>query len=494
MSAQQDNNLNELFYLTLDWYSKRPNQPIPLDMWDAMADRFGHGYEKVIRIGNRQIADVATNLIPVLAAINAGVSSQALMETIKYHQVDAHIFLNARFAKLLQGKEQNIPGTNKAFILDNFSVIKEIVNASCLDDELSKQLASVFPDYEDSYGPDACFEIAGLLSTNKYLWPITYLEKYLNDIELGVEARRPILTPAGFFQDADIDFGSFTKDQIMLILEHSGNLHSGVICENGFSDQYVLPFFNSIFSEIHTGYSKGLSGIINAINTIEDPSLVSRVSSAIIRSVSDFEIQNESMGPTILKNMETFLNRKLYQEVINSISVKLNVLLIEDLPSILSERIYYSQHSALNEFNDDGDKIFKRLHDELSHFKASEFRRPHFRALGSLLDDWKVPQDLSGIDLHGFLIKTLDALESYRQAKHRNDQGKPTDELAVFASRQVERLSQFVAQNQSQDYKRLANLPSASKALLAANGFDVRKLPGINRKDKGQVLSDELGL
>jgi hypothetical protein len=494
MPAQQENNLNQLFHLTLDWYAKRPDQLIPLDMWDAMTERFSQGYEKVIQIGNRKIAGISLNLIPALAAINFKVSSPSLMMILKHHQVHSHDILDTRFIRPPQGKVEDMPGKNQSFILDHFSVIKEIIDATCLDEGLSNNMAEAFHNYEDNYGIDYDFEVACLLSTNQNLWPVTHLNRYLKNLEAGKPALKPRLTPVYCFKDEEIDFSQFTKNQIIMMLERSGNLHSGVISENGFGDKYDAIFFNEFFAELHAFYAKGMSHVVNAINTLEDTEIINRIADAIIRSVPDFGNKQEGRGSKILNNMETFLNRNLYQKVLNSVVIKLNVLELKNLPPMLSKRVVYSETSPLNEFKDAGDQLFRRLYDELGHLESSEFLRPHFRAIGALLDDWKVPQDLTGIDLHGFLIRTLNALDTYSEAKHYDEDVQETEEFATFASRQVERLSVFVSQNQSPDYKRLASLSSPSKALLATHGFDIKKLPGINRKDKGQMLSDELGL
>jgi hypothetical protein len=52
----------------------------------------------------------------------------------------------------------------------------------------------------------------------------------------------------------------------------------------------------------------------------------------------------------------------------------------------------------------------------------------------------------------------------------------------------------FVARHCEVDYKRFNDLSSTAKSFLVASGFEIKKLPGINRRDKGQLLSDGMGL
>lgn len=60
------------------------------------------------------------------------------------------------------------------------------------------------------------------------------------------------------------------------------------------------------------------------------------------------------------------------------------------------------------------------------------------------------------------------------------------DEADSFAS--------IINKDSNIDYKMLSGLSSTSKSILAKNGFDIKRLPGMTMKDKGNVLSSQLGI
>jgi hypothetical protein len=498
MQSEKKTDITHLFHLAVDWYSVNPGKQIPLDLWDANADEYGNmADEWVITVGNRIIKNIQTTVIPVLAAINLGYSSEQVLAVIKHHGMDSIDFLGCSYLRLLQQKERTLPGSDKPYVLDPWSINREIVNAMSLDAELSSDLAGQFIGYENTYGTNFEFEIAGLLSSNESLWPITNLESFLKERKAGIldqETPVPRRTPIYAFINSGIDFDQISLDQILLILKRSGSLHPEAISENGFGSGSFSNFFKELFLELDNKAVDGLSRLMEALNSVNNPDVLKEIQDSILRTLPDFEDATVSDGLSIMRMMNLHLNEELYTEVFESMVIKTNIMPTADIPKVLNDPYFGTIIPALNEFREFEDTIFRRLYNEVNYLDPSDFRRPHFTALGSVAKDWKVQQNLTGIDLQGFLIKVLSALDSYKAATHYDDEGQVTDSFAHHASQQVCQLSSFVASNINADYQRFADLPSHQKALLAANGFDIRKLPGINRKDKGQVLSEEMGL
>jgi hypothetical protein len=487
-------DITHLFYLAFDWYSTHPGEHIPLEIWDEKADEYGILEDEWrITIGNRQISNIQTTVIPVLAAINLGFAPNQLVSVIKHHGMDSSDFLGCTYTKLLTKEAICIPGTQTSYILDGWSINGQIVSAMCLDPQLSEDLSSELPDYENTYGTDFEFELSCLLSPNKNLWPQTLLEKFLKKREgkvLEAEATPPSLTSISAFIYSDIDFHSLEHEDILLILERSGQLSPDAVSEKGFD----TGFFQQLFIGLNKHKTHGLFHLIEAINSVEQPSLLKRISDSILRSLPDNCVLSNQDGASILRMMDNHLDKDRYSEVFNSMVIKLNVAPHLALSSIQKNLTLGSNLPALRDFIESGDKILKRLCDELDFIDPSEFSLPQFSAIDSFLSHWQVPQDFSGIDLHGLLVKTLYALDAYQAATHYSYGGEITDKSAAFATKQVERLSKYVSLNVSVDYTRFVDLPSRQKALLAANGFDLRKLPGVNNRDKGDLLSHELGL
>ena len=498
MPADKTKDITHLFYLAFDWYKAHPGEQIPLAIWEEKADDYGIlADEWLIKVGNREIINIQTTIIPAVAAINLGLQSHEIMAIIQHHGMDSNEFLGCTYRKLLNEQKLCIPGTEKPFMLDAWNISREIVNAMCLDKELSEDLATEFPIYEDTYGTNFEFEIACLLSTNEKLWPVTHLEKFVTARQAGTlepDAPLPRLTPLNAFIHTDVDFHELTYDQLLTILDRSGNLNPEAISENGFGEAFSSHFFKELFVGLQKHPSKGVSHLAEAMSSGKRPDLLEKINASIIRSLPDSDPNSLADAVRILAMMNDHLDKDLYAKVFESMTIKLNIAPLIAIPGLTKSNKLLPNLPALREFDEAGDKILKRLYDELADIEPSAFRKPQFSAIGSLVSDWKVPQDFSGIDLQELLIKTLCALDAYQGATHYDVAGDVTDSYAIFATKQTERLSQYVAQNVDADYQRLAGLPSNQKALLAINGFDVKKLPGLTRKEKGQVLSDGLGL
>jgi hypothetical protein len=234
--------------------------------------------------------------------------------------------------------------------------------------------------------------------------------------------------------------------------------------------------------------------IIQAMNRTEDPAMIAAIADRLLAAISDYQDGANGLGVMFFEAISKKLDPSRYGHVLDNMVLKLCLLPIYDMANIKSEEYERSQTPTQRDFCNSGAVILKRLNDELKDLTPKDWRRRHFDAIGTLISEWSVPQDLAGIDLHEFLIQTLSALEAYKATDHLDYLGEKMDCCADEAERHVKTLIRFVSKTIEVDYDRLAALPSASKALLVSGGLTLRKLPGINNQDKGALLSEGLGI
>lgn len=488
-SSEEYVDVTELFRFAQDFYLHNPGQQLDLAMWEKRVANISIPNDLwVVQVGEHCAETTRPTFIPVLAAITLGFSSKDLLAVMKHHDMDADDFLVCEFGKnLIPGVPHN-PIDETRITLNSWTVCNAVLDAIVLDEALSDDLLLERNDRTNHYEHNCVLEVACLLSPMERLWPITKVKTLTQSEHLFVGS----LTD---FEYAGERFSQLSNDQILMILERSGNLHPFVISENGFGDGFTNTFFKDLFMSLGVRDDANLSRVIEALNSVEDPVQLSKLNARIISALPDIDFSVAADGIATLVMMEKLLDNTRYAPLLNNMVVKLNLLPIPDLIEARKGRDEPTEVQAYEEFERPGDKILKRLYDELLAIEPRDFRRPHFKAIGVAMKDFGKPQDLSGLNLQALLLAALEGFDAYTKAGHCTPMGLTSSTLVEKARPSVEALASFVSQHDEIDYGALSNLSSAMKALLAGcKGFDIRNLPGLSRHDKGQVLSDGLGL
>jgi hypothetical protein len=450
-----------------------------------------NGEMKIIYFGLQALKRLDYNMIPALAAIALRVAPEELLDVVKHHNITVDDVNYVSFPWCIAPPPiAPEPGDDQLLSPSEWPVLKAFVDAMTLDDELTANLEAHLRRFQD--GDE--FEVACLLSSKPRLWAKSQLTEHFdlrrNGKALGIPCPRVI--SADTLKDVGVKFDELSDDEVLSLLDRSGNLLPDVDAENGF-----LPIETSGFFQLLFGVSKNTGNykrMIEAINRAEDPKMISSIADRILAAIPDFANRDSGEGVQFLESMRESLDQDRYGHVFDSVVIKLGVLPIHYMANVKNERYEQAKSLAQREFCEAGNRIFKLLDDELKDLAPNAWRKRHFAALGTLISEWNVHQDLTGVDLQGLLIKTLSALEAYKAAEHQNYVGAKIHWCAEEAEGHAKKLAQFVSKTIDIDYERLAALPSASKALLVSLGLDLRKLPGINNRDKGALLSEGLGL
>jgi hypothetical protein len=476
-------NVNWLLRYAIEWYADHPGQVIPKADWASqVASAMAEGDPWKIELGSQTITSVPPRVIPGLAAICLGLPSETLLEVIKHHGIYCDHFDDCDYSRRDHDDEAPPLSDKHLHSLDAWSVTKAFVDAMCLDD----QYFHILEDHLKS-GESDNIEMACLLSKCENLWPCTALKSYVSHVSDGTleEAETiPRITSVETFKSSHVQLETMTGDEILTLLERSGNLTPGVNSEGGF--QAFHQFFSTLFKE--SRHCTRYRFITDAINRVEDPIRLA----AIVDRLREV-IPNMSTDEDHFREMRRLLNESRYGELFDSMVVKLNLLPISGLHLQHELYIEMSQPSPLNEYFQP-ETTLKMLQDELLQISPAVFRKHHFNAISTFAEKWRVPQNMDGVDAHQLLIHILSGLEAYKGQSHYDKWTLKTDEFVERATEAVGRMSQVIAKFGNVDYTRFSGLSSHSQSLLARHGFEIKKMPGINNSDKGALLNDALGL
>lgn len=494
MGQNFDNTYTGLFRLAQKWFAENPRKQMDRrSWWDELCKTNTVMMEKVIYAGGYKVTNPTLDTIPVLAAISLGMPSEELAQVINHHGIKLEQISDCIFAESSNSPVPDDLDAPKYLSIDVWRVTSEVVKAMSEAPCLAEGLAIEISEYEDYSDLD----IARLLSSNEDFWPVTTVREILAEKSAEsskIQSIQPTFTDIHSFSYTHADFDNFTDEQVLTLLERTGHLCVGANRENGFSCSFSNAFFNNLFLLADTEGHQNFQRMIRSINAVEDRQKIEMITARLMESLPDYPFERDEGGIETLGRMQQHLDQSKYGAVIDSMTIKLNLMPYDVSTGTFARLDAQACPPCFEDFIHSDSTIFKRLHDELIGLAPSTFRHSHFGAISKAIDAVNSPQDITGVDIPQLLKTVFLALEAYGSKTHYTVVGSTTRKHVEQAAQDVSTLIRFASKQKDLDYSRLQDLPSASKAFLASNGFDVKKLPGMNRRDKGQVLSDSLGL
>jgi hypothetical protein len=470
-------DVTHLLQFAQKWYREKPGTQIPFDIWGEMVDaveeqRISWG----VYDGDSGVERVNGRLIPALAAISLGVSTEALHDILMHHEAIAEDLCLCTFVKL-----HDVQKPKKQSPFATWNTTQALMRAFCLKKE---HVAQVMAGSEKVYrSPE--FNLALLTVPDPDLWPVTSIREHVKIDREGSGHAALQMTSINAFKASDVDFNQFTDAQVLALLDRSGNLCPGALVEHGFERCFFSKFFQGI-------EHPNLQRILAAINAIEHPALIEKMGKRILDSVSNLPAESGSKGLLVLMGMLRLDSTK-YANILNSIILTLNIMpnrLFLDASSLADP----TTPALFDGFCRAQDKVLLRLQNELMALSTSDFRLQHFHALGRFSNEFKHAQDLSEVDIQSLMIHCVEALDVYWKTTHLDRQGELNGVTTIAALEDTEAFVTYALKHFEPDPKRFEHLSPLSQRILADNGMDLRKLPGLTRKDRGEVLCDQLGL
>jgi hypothetical protein len=477
---------SQLYEMARGWYCVSPVVLLPDSLWESAP--YGLTQDKstlALDLGRKAAKPVDHALIAVMAAISVGMERESLAQVIKHHQLTPEALINCEFHDIDEDDEY-------VFIPDEFSPVEmtpwhisnEIIQAVSMDESLTEIFAK---KRFDMWRQDLV--VATIMSPKSAFWPSTHIALQAGTQISQWANRASSLAPYNF-KHAGIDLSELSSDEIFEFLERSGHLSSHDCLEQG-HDPHV--FFRCVFQDVEDNSPGNLTKLARRLNDIKDPDKLDRLNRMIVTKICDHDNDDFAGNIPVLKGMAMALDPSKFKHALSSMVLKLNAISekkIDDPVWLPSDPV---MDQCLAVFRNAPDSIFRLLADELCSVKPEDFTSGHFRAMSFLVNRWGA-QNLEGIDTNEVLLKVMEGLETYSQARHCDYRTHPTEKFKDMAKARVEAFVKWLSPKMTIDYPVFAKLDSMSKAILASNGFDIRKLPNMTRRDRGVVLTNELGL
>jgi hypothetical protein len=485
----------DLYRLAQRWFIENPGQQLDLNDWfDQIYKTNSVMKDKVIYAGNHKVKNAANAVVPVLAAISLGMTSRDLATVIKHHKICLEHISDCIFEINDTPPFPAHPDDAHHLSLDAWRVTSEVIKAMSQDPELYEVMAVEARDYEDY--PD--LQVARLLCDNADFWPASSVRRSLAAKACGspqISSIQPGFTDVYSFSTTNADFDQFSDEQIMTLLERSGHLCLGVTPENGFWCSTDQAFFNNLFLMLDSDdVPKNFTRIVQAINAVEDPDKIALIATKLTEILPHIPYERNDDGLKALSLMEKHLDQGKYGVITKNVALRINLVPVDTASGLFLNFEGEPIPACFEEIVMNNSTLLKLLSDEIAAIDPLSMGRGDFTAIRKAVKATRTPQETTGIDLPHLLKRVLLEFQAFQDKTHYTFSGATTPQYIEEALRDVTALIRFASKQPGIDYGPFQELPSSLKALLASNGFDIRKLPGISRHDKGQVLSDGLGL
>lgn len=463
----------KLFQVVRKWFQANPDTQIPLDAWERKLVSYGLSENPRFSIKcDGRLIRVSRPLLPALASLSLGLGREHLGKTICHHGGTLRDVENVMSIRITGDHHPSVGQSFKN--PEKSEIIKAMTSAMMTVPELRDDLLEDIRRLTDN----SFMEL--LRVDDPRFWPNTSIEEFSASFRKSED--RNLLGP----EQADVakftlDFvaGEETSgDQIIQWIERAGYINPDATFDNG----YPNTFFHDVLIKAADGKDNDAIRIIAAINSVHDEGQKSALSQAIIGSLSN-RPPNGPSGEVVAEKALALLDPVGYADVVNSPILRLNLL---EWP--------VSQEHETSPFHIvDESTLFRELEQEIMAIEPSSMRYHHFLALRQFAKNWPQAQHTSDVEVDNLVAHVTRGLLHYLEQPRWGGPTK-TKQGNGFAQAKVEVFLKMTSKIAPPDYNVLNELDSASKRFLCSNGYNIRSFSGMSRQDKGQVLSDDLGL
>lgn len=483
MPLRDTQDATALLRIAQDWFRTNPDEPIPFDAWNAMAETMVNPGQ--LNVQEQGFAPVFEDpsLIPAFAAITLGASIPQLAKIVMHHGVTASMYAQIVCMNLNPNKEVRVDSN----MLSSWNISCQFIQAMTLDRAYGLKFAEEL--LQIPLDPDT--KVACLLTEFAELWPITHIHEYMRQVDCGeisVSDSPPEMTAAHSLRYVQTNLDRFSDEQRLKILERSGNLCLGATREYGFKNGFFKEYLNYLSDPKRTN----ITMLSDSINKIEDPSLIERIRLRMYEDLSNSDFSCTTDGAHLLQVLAG--KNPAFSSVIDSTTLMLNILPLHQMINYSENQSNPYLELAQHAFYEGRHTVLQDLQTEIVAIEAMNLKSEHFRALNQLFVEWNHEQNLHGVDLKGLMQHVLEGWDAYQARQNDPGNGFVPNLHDVTAGEHLGGFIRFMAANTEHDYSEFAKMSSPVKAMLASNGYDLKQLPGIDYLDKGRLLEQGLGL
>lgn len=491
----QDEKLQDvtwLFDFACEWYTKNPGEQISLYDWQKKVEQKPQNFAPlVIHVGFDSIRIPSLDTIPILALVGLQAAPEAVLASIKHHDVTCYHICQI-FCETIDTYNDNDSSSLESLTWD---INQALIQSIMLDDQLSQDLVNEYLNH----GLNDDLEMAWLEYDHARFWPVTLVNYHLDNLLNGKgDSTRiaPKVISSYVFAKSALRFNSLTDDKIIKLLERSGNLTLGITAENGYEPTRANSFFCNLLLALDTKgpANTNIVRTLEAINRLQDEEMIAVINARLLESLTEGSSRAFG-GVRLFECMNKFLDEQRYGSIRQNLVLNLKLLNLSDFIfcKFPATSVFYG-NSQINNIGESPISLLEQLLSDLKALNSQDFRRPHFEAIDALLRTRDFSGNQTKNTLNDLLCVALNALDVYRHAVKFHGKLANIESCIESASSALAGLTRLVASTNEIDYYRYKRFSSASKALLASNGFEIKKLPGITPRHRGQVLDDQLGL
>ena len=484
----------ELYKKLGDWFHNNTSPLIPqagMDYPQALIDEFKLFFSPIVTIRLKGFSlegmpDKSLSFhppchlvnLPLIVGLHSGLSQDKLIQIASHHPIDVFPLIDTL---------DNIMGTTYSME----DIFEQEIPLSKIYSDCITVIAKVYPDEFTTrlsfFKERSDVNAASLLSNNPVHWPVTRLKSMMKAYEKGN------LPPGQYFNDEFFNINAtFLTDDYLpkdasgprfdAVLERSGMLMDEVARKKlgavGLWEQMLAVA--KFDKENNVSDNQGMSGLLNyCIHSAQV-----HMRPAIFRGLSSMTLVNaEAVNDGV--GMYNFLMEKVTDTWLEPLLD--NPLLLINL--VAEDRaIQYGGYSVL----DNPETLLDRCLKEIMATPPNQLGASHFRIF--LLDKMSPPEQVLPADIkpERIIRHMLLGLESFAVPESVEDlRDKETNEFPFKGCNYV---IKTLARHHEFDYQVFKGLGSRSIRVLVEAGLDKRKLPRMNNRDKGHLISEELGL
>lgn len=465
---------SKIFNLVRNWFQLHPGALISNDAWNKKLSAYGlkpRG-DLVFNAGRHQVSFTNAAMIQVLASISLGESTERIAQLLNHLGCGISEIKDGAITSF--GMEEGIDEDPLKFKpITRFRIVKECVQALHLLPDHAGRLKSL-TEWE-STNPD--LTIALLSVDNPELWHGTRIEEYFSAFHEGDTSHldKTDEMPMECFQLGLSSGYEYSDDQIREQLRRAGLLSREASHENGF---YEVFFFKAL-KEAACNNAEAIA-IVGAINSATDDHEKSVFADKIIRSFSKHMVLDEYSSDQVA-DMLSQLEHTQYAKLVDSKFLRIIMLSGPAEDEAMAQSSFYTIEE---------ESLFQDLADEIFRIPITEFGAHHFSGLSDFARLWPKAHLNPPANVNALLHHVMKALEVFQSRRLAGDML----ELKEAASTKVGAFVKLASMVSEADYPLLNGLNSQSKALMATNGYNIRQFKSMTLKDKGQVLTFELGM
>lgn len=501
----------ELYKKLGDWFHNNTCPLIPqagMDYPQALIDEFKLFFNTVVTIRLKGFSlegmpDKSLNFappchlvnLPLIVGLHSGLSQARLIDVATHHPIDVFGLINTL---------DSIMGTD--YTMED--IFEEAIPLPKIYCDCMKVIAKVYPaEFSDqlSFLKERSYvNAASLLSENPAHWPVTRLKTMMKGLEQND------LLPGQYFNDEffNINDRLISNDYLPLdadgapnyevFLERSGMLLAEVarkkLGQIGLWEQMLAVAMLDDSSQRDD--TQGIAGLFDyCIHNAPD-----HLREAIF---SGFATMTMVAADGIIKegmDMYQFLHEKVTDTwlapLLDSPLLLINLVAEEQVIDFSNEsqglKLPPPQHIYDFHVLNSPETLLDRCLKEIMATAPEQLGASHFRIF--LLGEWNPPSQVLSPELKPELVikHMLQGLEHF--SIHESAEDFRDEDTNKFPLKGCDYVIKTLASRYDLDYKALTGISSLGVRVLVEAGLDKRKLPRMNHRDKGHLISEELGL